>query len=267
MTRQKRSTRVAVVQTNPRLGRTEENIRRCLALMARQRAHVYVLPELAFSGYNFASKRQARALAEPAGLGASYEALWNFARQRAAYVAYGFPERFGGTLYNSASLLGPRGLIGTYRKVHLFGREKLFFRPGKRFPVYDLPFGRVGLMVCYDWFFPEAMRTLALKGAQLILHPANLVLPHCPDSMRTRCLENRVFAATADRVGTETGGGRSLTYIGQSQVVSPDGQILTRLGRREGASAVSCDLGRAKDKTINRWNHLFKDRRPERYRL
>ncbi len=267
MTRRKRAVRVAVVQTHPRLGRTEENVRRCLALMARQRADVYVLPELAFSGYNFASKRQARSLAEPAGRGSSYRALRDFARQRAAYVAYGFPERSGGTLYNSASLLGPRGLIGTYRKVHLFGREKLFFHEGRTFSVYDLPFGRVGLMVCYDWFFPEAMRTLALKGAQLILHPANLVLPHCPDSMRTRCLENRVFAATADRVGTETSGGRSLTYIGQSQVVSPGGEILARLGRGEGASAVSCDLGRAKDKTINRWNHLFKDRRPGQYRL
>jgi 5-aminopentanamidase len=259
-------TEVAVVQTRPRFGKTGENLRRALALAGKAKADVYVLPELAFSGYNFSSAKEVRALAHPARDGDVFPAVAEFCRRRSAWMAYGFPEK-AGRLFNSAALVGPRGLVGVYRKTHLFGREKLFFAPGDTgFRVWKLPFGTVGIMVCFDWFFPEAMRTLALKGAQLVLHPANLVLPHCPDALVTRCLENRVFAAMADRVGTESGGDRPLTYIGSSEVVSPRGEVLARLSRRsEGARVVSVDLSLARDKKINRFNDLFRDRRPDAY--
>jgi predicted amidohydrolase len=262
-------TRVAVVQTNPRLGRPAENAARALRLLEKTPADVYVLPELAFSGYNFSARAQALALAEPAGRGAAFEAVADFCRRRKAHAAYGFPERAGRRMFNAAALVGPRGLAGVYRKVHLFGREKLFFSPGDRgFSVWKLPFGRVGLMVCFDWYFPEAVRTLALQGAELVLHPSNLILPHCPEAMRTRCLDSRVYAATADRVGTEPGGDRPLTFIGSSQVVSPRGEVLVRLGRKaEGVGAVSVELSGARDKRLNRYNDLFKDRRPAAYRL
>lgn len=260
--------RVAVVQTRPRLGRTEENLRRALALAGRVRADVYVLPELAFSGYNFSSRGQVRALAHPVRDAVVLPAVHAFCRSRKAFLAYGFPESSGRKLLNSAALVGPRGLLGVYRKTHLFGREKLFFSAGDTgFRVWKLPFGTVGLMVCFDWYFPESARTLALLGAQLVLHPSNLVLPHCPAAMVTRCLENRVFAATANRVGTEPGGDRPLTYIGTSQVVSPRGEILSRMGRRgEGVKVVSVDLRAARDKKINRYNDLFSDRRTLMYR-
>lgn len=260
--------RLAVVQTRPRLGRTVENLRRALALAGSVRADMYVLPELAFSGYNFSSGGQVRALAHPARDGVVFPAVAEFCRTRRAHVCYGFPEAAGRKAFNSAALVGPKGLVGVYRKTHLFGREKLFFAPGDTgFRVWKLPWGPVGLMVCFDWYFPEAARTLALKGARLILHPANLVLPHCPDAMVTRCLENRVFAATANRVGTEAGGSRPLTYIGSSQVVSPRGEISFRLPRRsEGVRVSTVDLSLAADKKINRFNDLLKDRRPGSYR-
>ncbi len=121
-------------------------------------------------------------------------------------------------------------------------------------------------MVCFDWIYPESARTLALKGAQLIAHPSNLVLPHCPDAMVTRCLENRVFAATANRVGREDRGGVDLTYIGKSEVVSPRGEILRRLGEdREEVAVEEVDLSLAKSKRINSHNDLFPDRRPQYY--
>jgi predicted amidohydrolase len=117
-------------------------------------------------------------------------------------------------------------------------------------------------MVCFDWFFPEAARTLALKGADLIAHPANLVLPYCPEAMRTRCLENRVFAVTCNRVGRE----RGLRYIGQSQIVDPWGKILSRAsGTLEASAAVSVDLRLARSKRLNAANDLFSDRRPAVY--
>jgi len=132
--------------------------------------------------------------------------------------------------------------------------------------VFDLPFGRVGMMICFDWIYPESARSLAIRGAQLIIHPSNLVLPYCPDAMITRCLENRVFAATADRVGRETRGSVDLRFIGASEIVSPRGEILARLGTSEsGIVTVSVDLGEAEQKKINKHNDLLAGRRPDQY--
>ena len=120
-------------------------------------------------------------------------------------------------------------------------------------------------MICFDWIYPESARSLALRGAQIIAHPSNLVLPHCPDAMITRCLENKVFAATADRVGTEDRGGNPLTFIGKSQVVSPAGSVLVRLGDEEGVAVVEVDPHEADAKSINEHNDLLRQRRPDQY--
>lgn len=259
--------RVAVVQTSPDFGEVESNIDQAIALMETQAADLYVLPELFNTGYNFISASEVRSLAENAREGKTGVALQEFARLRSCYVVYGFAEDGGGALYNSAAIVGPAGFIGLYRKIHLFDRENLFFEKGNMgFPVFDLPFGRIGIMICFDWIFPESARTLALKGAQLIAHPSNLVMPHCPDAMVTRCIENRVFAATADRVGEEDRGGVKLRYIGQSEIVSPNGEVLVRLdGHKEQIEAVDVDLSVAVSKRINERNDLFEDRRPEYY--
>jgi predicted amidohydrolase len=111
------------------------------------------------------------------------------------------------------------------------------------------------------------MRLLALAGSDVVCHPSNLVLPHAPNAMKTRCLENRVFAITADRVGFEERGGRErLTFIGSSQIVSPQGEVLVRASTdREEVHVVTIDPKDARKKTINRYNHLFTDRRPDLY--
>ncbi len=123
-------------------------------------------------------------------------------------------------------------------------------------------------MICFDWRFPESARTLALAGADVVAHPSNLVLPHCPQAMITRCLENRVFAVTADRVGTEERiPGSPLRFIGQSQVVDPDGNILIRASETdEEIQIVDIDIEKARNKSINAYNDLFKDRRNDIYR-
>lgn len=260
--------RVAVVQTNPVPGNGDRNRARARAWMERVPADLYVLPELAFSGYNFASRGQVRARAESAE-GPSARWAADFCRATGAHVLYGFPEAAGGGIYNAAALVGPRGRRGIYRKVHLFGQEKRFFRPGGApFPVWDIGGARVGVLICFDWFFPEAARSLALAGAEVLLHPANLVLPHGPDAMITRCLENRVFAATANRVGRESGAAGPLSFIGRSQIVSPRGERLVRLGpAREGVAVARIDPRAARDKRLGSGNDLFRERRPALYRL
>jgi predicted amidohydrolase len=160
-------------------------------------------------------------------------------------------------------------VAGIYRKVHLFGRERELFRPGDGgFATCNVAGVSVGMMICFDWIFPESARTLALLGAQVILHPSNLVLPHCPEAMKTRALENRVFTVTANRTGREERvAGETLDFIGQSVIYAPDGSALARAGREEEtASAVEIAEEEALDKAATASNDLFLDRRPSLYK-
>ncbi len=263
--------RLALTQTDPHFGKTRQNVSDAVALMATAAADLYVLPELFNTGYNFLSREEVADLSED-DTGFTMQTMLGFAKRNSCYIAYGYAEKAPGennevTYYNSSALVGPEGLVGRYRKVHLFYREKLFFAPGNLgFPVFDLPFGKVGMMICFDWMYPESARSLALNGAQLIAHPSNLVLPYCPDGMITRCLENRVFAATADRVGQEFRDGIDLTYIGTSQLVSNKGRILARCSDdKPEIVVVEIDLAQALNKNLNEYNNLLNDRKSEQY--
>lgn len=253
--------RIGVVQNRPRFLKPGPNIKDCLALMDKQQADLWVLPELFASGYNFASKREAAKCAEKAD-GPMSTILKAYSAKHGCAIVAGFPEKAGAKLYNSA-LLVDGAKTKVYRKTHLFGNEKRFFSPGDSgFWVQDIRGVKVGVMICFDWFFPESARTLALKGAQVIAHCANLVLPWGPEGMKIRSLENRVFSATSNRVGAE----RGLKYIGQSQVVAPNGGLLARAGTDEArALVVPVDAWTAKDKKVHPQNDLFADRRPRSY--
>ncbi len=259
--------KVALVQNDPAFGAKQQNVEQCLTMMQGVKADLYVLPELFATGYNFVEAKEVRDLAEPFLSGYTYERIKSFTSQERCFVIYGFVETAGDNVYNSAAMVGHDGSIGSYRKVHLYDREKLFFVPGDLgFHVFETRLGRIGIMICFDWYFPESARTLALKGAQIIAHPSNLVLPNCPDCMLTRCLENRVFAVTANRIGTEDRGGHSLHFIGKSQITSPRGEILHRAPPDQAQIAVvEVEVSLADDKNLNTHNHLLKDRRPEIY--
>ncbi len=253
--------RVGVVQNSPKFLKAGANIKAALAQMDKASADLWVLPEFFASGYNFKTKAEARKCAE-AGDGPLSKVLSAYAAKNGCAIVAGFPEKKGAKLYNSA-LYVTASKTRVYRKTHLFGGEKKFFTPGDTgFWVEEFKGVKIGVMICFDWFFPESMRTLALRGAQVVAHPANLVLPWCPEGMKIRSLENRVFSATADRVGVE----RGLRYIGQSQVVSPNGSLLTRLGHDAPATAVvTVDAWTAKNKKVHPACDLFQDRRPKLY--
>ncbi len=256
-------------QFNPSFGRKEDNIRRVLSAVRDADADLLVLPEFFATGYQFVSAGEVAELSEPVPDGYTTGMISALSREKGMYIVAGLPERDGERFYNSAVLSGPDGFIGVYRKTHLFYEERLYFTPGDTgFRVWDTAIGRVGIMICFDWFFPESMRALALSGAEIVAHPSNLVLPFCPDSMPVRCLENRVFAVTANRTGTEDRkGAGALTFIGKSEIVSPLGEILTRAPSDEEALMVrDIKPEQARDKTINPLNDVFKDRRPEHYR-
>jgi predicted amidohydrolase len=260
--------RVGYLQFDPVFGEVARNLDHVSARLEQVETDLIVLPELFATGYQFVSQEEVFQLAEPVPDGATTKRLADIAARRGMTIVAGLPERDGGRCFNSAVVVGPKGFIGCYRKTHLFFEETLWFTPGDSgFHVWDIGPAKVGVMICFDWYYPESARTLALQGADIIAHPSNLVLPNCPDSMVTRCLENRVFSVTANRIGSEARGGKDrLTFIGLSEVVSPRGRILHRAPRDiEDLTLVDIDPAEARLKALNDYNDLLRDRRPAFY--
>jgi predicted amidohydrolase len=259
--------RIAFVQGRPRFGRTDENLERGLALAATVEAGLVVLPELWSSGYVFSSHAEVAALAEDPATGATARAITAVARREKRWYVAGFPEVSRGRYYNSAMLVGPRGIATVYRKLHLFEREQEWFSPGNLpLSTHRVGNAHVGLLICFDWRFPETARVLALMGADVIAHPSNLVFPNAQQAMLTRSLENRVFTVTANRTGTERRPGGTVPFTGRSQVVGPNGQVLVQASKSaEVAMAADCDLTQARDKALTGITHLWTTRRPQFY--
>jgi predicted amidohydrolase len=261
--------RVGFFQFAPIFGDVLHNLDKVVGTLDQADADLIVLPELFASGYQFVSQQEVTALSESIPDGPTTQRLIDLAKRRRMVIVAGLPERAGNACYNSAVVVGPSGFIGCYRKTHLFFEETLFFTPGDTgFQVWDIRAAKIGVMICFDWYYPEAARTLALKGAEIICHPSNLVLPNCPDSMPVRCLENRVFAVTCNRTGSEARGEKDqLTYIGNSEVVAPRGAILHRAPRdQEELYIVEINPADARNKALTPYNDLLRDRRESLYR-
>ncbi|NNE09698.1 MAG: acyltransferase [Gemmatimonadetes bacterium] len=259
------------LQFDPVLGDVAGNIAQVDALLDDATADapdLLVLPELALTGYLLKDRAQVMELADTRDRGAQVEALQRWAQSTGSVIVAGFPEREGNRVFNASILVTPEGDRHVYRKAHLFLNEKDLFDPGDTpLEPVDVNGVRFGMMICFDWYFPETARVLALCGADVICHPSNLVLSHCPDAMRTRCLENRVFAVTANRCGRDVApGGKELRFTGTSQITGPGGEILLRAGEEESVlGVVSIDPAAARDKWITPRNSMTEDRRADLY--
>jgi predicted amidohydrolase len=260
--------RTGFFQIDTEFGNKAKNFEKVRSALKDAEIDLLVLPEFFATGYQFASADEVEELAEPIASGLTTEFLSDLCRERGMFIVAGIPEREGDLFYNSAVFTGPEGVVGVYRKTHLFYEENLYFTPGDTgFRVWDTKLGRIGIMICFDWFFPESMRTLALMGAEVVAHPSNLVLPHCPGAMPVRCLENRVFSVTANRIGVENRKeGEPLRFIGSSLISSPQGKVLAN-APEDGEALLFADIepAKARNKVLNAFNDLFRDRRPEKY--
>jgi predicted amidohydrolase len=274
-----RQVRIAVAQYAPHVGDVEGNRAAAVSWATRAAAEnvdLLVLPELASSGYVFESEEEAARTAEDAGEGGIVTALSAVCAASGMHCVVGVNESDGGVRHNSAVLVGPRGTLATYRKLHLFNDEQTWFRPGGDLPVVDLPFGRVGMVVCYDLWFPEAVRSLALAGAELVAVPTNWVASfrrqvydaagYCQGDIvaMAASAQNGLIMACADRVGVE----REVRFLGCSVIVGADGwPVAGPAGPEEEALLVAdVDLdtvAAARHRTPR--NHLIGDRRPDSY--
>ena len=259
--------RIGTIQFAPVLGDLEENRTRVRRLVGEApEADLLVLPELCNSGYNFASRDDARACAESADDGPFVTLLRELAARRNCALVSGLCERGPeDQLFNSSLLVRPDGSVGLYRKLHLFLNEKDLFTPGDLgLPVFDCGAVKIGMLICFDWQFPEAWRVLALRGADIVCHPSNLVLPGLAQrSIPVHAMLNRLFVVTANRTGAE----RELEFTGRSVIVSSRGAVLHEASETQASTdVVEIDPQLARDKSVTPRNDLLADRRPEFYR-
>ncbi len=231
-------------------------------------ADLLVLPELAVSGYLFKDREAVRQLSETVP-GPSSETFCRLADRTGCAFVYGYIERVGPLLYNSALFAAPGGVLRNYRKTHLFNTEKGQFYPGDdEYAVFDYKGASLGMLVCFDHMFPEAARSLALQGVEIVCHPSNLVLEgYAQLTTRVRSMENRIFWILANRTGTEKIDSMECTFTGASQITSPSGAILAASGRSdEELVIIDIEPSEADNKRVSRSNDILIDRRTELYR-
>jgi N-carbamoylputrescine amidase len=248
-----RRARIAVAQLDLRPGAVDDNRRRTVAAIedaVGQGAELVVLPELASSGYRLGTPEAVASAAEP--IPGPTTAAWQAAAGDGCTVVGGICERRDDQFFNSVAVVDASGVIGVYRKLHLFDEEQVLFAPGDAgLPVFDLPFGRIGVLVCYDLRFVEALRILRLQGADLVAMPTAWTGGFDPkppadgviDQVRAAAVQanlNSVFVAAASRVGSDG----DVRYLGSSCVVNPYGrfELDPRSGADESVSVVEVDL-------------------------
>lgn len=264
-------TRIACVQFAPHLGDVEYNISTmCYWIDKIKQEHqdtdLILFPELATSGYD-CTKEEFMAASEILGYGKVSEILGKKAREHRVYLALGYPEYADGELYNSMMLLDrDGGILGNYRKVHPFSSENLWCKKGDNYVVVETDFGKVGLMICYDTSFPEVARTLALRGAELLLVSTNWEKPYIYDwelVTASRAYDNIIPLASANRVGMD----RTTSFFGHSKIVNPIGQTLAALNDEvEGYIWQEVNLDENKVYREGYYT-VFADRRPETYQI
>jgi len=260
--------RLACLQFGPIFGQIDANLAAIRDRLPAGEADLVVLPELCTTGYTFADRAELESLAEEIPGGPSTEALTALAAEKEVVLCAGLAERAGDRVFNSAVLVGPGGFVGSYRKIHLFDRENRIFDPGDRgFAVFEVGGVKIGIMICFDWFYPESMRALALSGAEVVAHPSNLVLSWCQRSMPVRCLENHVIAATANRSGEEERAGVHHRFTGASQITGFGGEILAHAPEDGDAWIVApVEPARSRQRDLGDSPDILTHRRPEFYR-
>lgn len=242
-----------------------KRIEKAVVKAKRQSADIVIFPELSLTGY--VVRDQIYELAETVP-GPSTKILEGIAKRTKMHIVFGMPEltdKTQATIYNTAVLVGPNGLLGKYRKMYLpthgVFEEKRYFRPGYEAAVFDTELGKIGLIICYDIFFPEVARLTRLKGAQLIVcisaSPA-IRRAYFETLTTARALENTAFLAFVNLVGIEDG----LQFWGGSRLIGPQGRIIAK-AKYDDEDQVTGNVNYADIRSVETFVPTLRDLRPE----
>jgi predicted amidohydrolase len=228
--------RIASVQINPEIKAKQKNLGKILTNLkaaAANKAQLIVFPECALTGYIFTSREEAKPYMENVP-GPSSKKLAEVCNELGVYTVVGLLEKDGNKCFNTAVLIGPKGIIGKYRKNHLpyLGIDRFLDRGDGPFRIYKTPIGNIGLHICYDCNFPESARVMTLLGADILVLPTNW--PEGRDKVSkyvvvTRAFENMVHFVVADRVGEE----RGTMFTGLSKIINAWGETLVEASRKD----------------------------------
>lgn len=255
---------IAQIQFDPQVGKLASNFVKVEKLLAKAMdADLVVLPELANSGYNFIDRDQALTFASTVEKSEFVEMLAETAKKQNQYIVSGFHEKDGTELFNTSLFISPKGKIEKYRKIHLFMNEKQIFSRGNLgLPVFEMDSYRLGMLICFDYLFPEIWRVMALKGADIIAHPSNLVTYKAFKVVPAQAVINRFFILTTNRIGSE----REISFSGRTFAVDPEGDVLTEASpSKEEILFTTIDPLLSRNKMLTEKNHVLDDRFPELY--
>lgn len=262
---------VALAQLDVVLGDKETNVERAIRYIAEaadEGAEIVCLPECFSTGFGYKDPAKIREelgkQAEPIP-GPTIQRLQQVCKDSHVGTVGSMVEAVQGKLYNTAFVIGSGGeLISTYRKVHLFQIEPQVVQRGSGWKTFEMGFGKAGAMICYDAIFPEAARTLALAGAEVIFHPSAWMDPFLPQwrvATNARALENQAWMISVNRVGKD----ELFTYFGRSRVIDPYGNQVLECGNGDELAVVKIVLDRVKE--FRGFLNFIGDRQPEAYRL
>ncbi len=269
-------TRIAAVQMSPVIANLMVNrgtVGAAIAGALREGADIVVLPELATSGYVFQNMEELRSVAIPAD-GALFDEWAALASTRpSSVIVAGFAEAGAdGAVYNSAAVVTAAGVLGIYRKVHLWDQEKRFFTPGSDAPlIVETAHGRLGVMICFDLEFPEWTRIAALAGAKMLAVPTNWPYVDRPAGERPPEVQiamaaarvNRMSIICSDRAGTE----RGVAWNEGTTIVDADGWVVSTVGPGDGVAWADLDASDSRKKQLAELSGVFTDRRPDLYAM
>jgi len=261
--------KLSLVQFEPLPGKNDINKEKLFHYASKVEADIIVFPELCTTGYFFQSREESTKNAENFS-GRTVSDIQKLSAEQDKVIIFGFAESWNDKIYNSAAIIFPeKELSRVYRKTHLFYKERFCFDPGDTgfFVIEESRRDiRLGTMICYDWRFPEAARSLGLLGADLIVCPSNLVTHVWHKVMPARALENKCYLAVANRIGKEERNGEEVAFNGDSGIWSYNGDLITKAGGSD-ETVISTIIHpeNTRNKSFNEYNDIFGDRRPDMY--
>lgn len=256
--------KVTQIQFNPQVGEMDNNFSEVAKLLGKAKdTTLVILPELANSGYNFVDRKQAINLGSTVRNSRYVEMIIETARKHNQFIVTGFHELDGDQLFNTSLFVSPNGKVGKYRKIHLFMNEKQIFSKGNvGLPTFEMDGYKLGMLICFDYLFPEIWRIMGLKGADIIAHPSNLVTYKAFKVVPAQAIINRFFIFTTNRFGTE----REVSFSGKSFVVDPEGEVIAEASADKTELLTSTiDPLLSRNKMITEKNHVINDRFPDEY--